>query len=183
MKIIKYTFFMIFFFVIFLGGSLAMGQFFFFQHPMQDQMAPDFVLKTLKGQTLRMSEYRDGQKAILFFWATWCPHCRMQLKQLYDERNNIAKQGIKVILVDLEEDARQVGVYLEKRHIDFEVFLDENADVGEQYQIIGIPSFFFLNSQGKIVAVKNFLPENFEQIFKDRKDGFTFGETPKQPLE
>ena len=43
--------------------------------------APDFVLKSLSGKNLRLSEYR-GDVVMLSFWATWCGDCRAQLDEL-----------------------------------------------------------------------------------------------------
>ena len=80
-----------------------MGQFFFFQHPLQDKEAPDFILKTTLGRTVKMSEYLNDKNGIIFFWATWCPHCRTQLKELNKKKQEFEAQDIKVVLVDLQE--------------------------------------------------------------------------------
>src|SRR5512141_2837583 len=49
--------------------------------PAHGSFAPDFVLKAVDGQNVRLSEYR-GDTVVLSFWANWCGRCRETLSQL-----------------------------------------------------------------------------------------------------
>ena len=77
-------------------------------NPLAGQPAPDFTLPTLSGQVKNMTEYRNGRSAIIFFWATWCPHCRKQIKELAQQRSDIEGKGIKIILVDIDESLQEL---------------------------------------------------------------------------
>ena len=149
------------------GPGYASGQFFF-----QDQetmlvgkAAPDFKLKMLSGKESSLTGFRNGQNTIVFFWATWCPHCREQLAQLTKEKEAIERKGIKIALVDLAEEVPQVRAYVEKYKVDSDVFLDQDGKVSEQYSVIGVPTFFFVNKEGVIKSVEHALPENYEILF------------------
>jgi len=183
MRFFKYSFFFVLFFLVILQTSSAMGQFFFFQHPLQDKKAPDFILKTTQGQEKRMTEFLNGQSGIVFFWSTWCPHCRTQLSYLYKNRQRLEKQGIKLVLVDIEETARDVKDYLKRRKINFEVFLDQEAQVADQYSIIGIPAFFFVDPQGQVVAAKNFFPKDYMRFFRKQNNGSGFSDSPRKRID
>ena len=100
----------------------ARAQFFMFQNPLVDKEAPEFSVPTLSGREQSFTKFRDGDKAIVFFWATWCPHCRTQLKELNENKEKFEEKDIKIVLVDLGESAKIVRKYMEKNKIDIEVF-------------------------------------------------------------
>ena len=149
-----------------LANSQAMGQFLMFNNPMQGQPAPDFTLPTVQGSSLNMTAYRDGKPAIVFFWATWCPHCRQQLKKLYTRRSEIEEEGVRVILVDLQESARQVQSYLTRQKIDADICLDQDGAVSDEYGVLGIPTYFLIDAQGDIRLVKNTFPSNYSKLLQ-----------------
>ena len=87
--------------------SWAAGQFFFMENEAIGKPAPDFTLPTVGGTATSFAQFRGNDKAIIFFWATWCPHCRRELGNLSQKKEELAGKGIKVALVDIGEDAAQ----------------------------------------------------------------------------
>ena len=113
-----------------------------------------------------MSEYRQGQPAIIFFWATWCPHCREALDTLGARVPEIEKQAIKVIVVDVGEGKNDVESYLKAHDVKLEVFFDEDSSVSSDYSILGVPTFFLISSEGTIKSVQHTFPEDYQEILK-----------------
>jgi len=134
------------------------------QNTLVGQLAPDFTLEMISGQEVNMTQYRSGQPAMIFFWATWCPHCRKQLKELTQNRQAIEASGIKIILVDVGENLQEVREYIKVNNISFDVFLDENTETAFKYKIAGVPTFFFVNEEGVILDVKNILIADYKKI-------------------
>ena len=154
---------------VFLASSpvlaLGMGQApFLKEDALLGQSAKDFTLSTVDGQTMSLTKMRDGKGAIVFFWATWCPHCRRTLSDINKGIETIRSKGIKVILVDVGEDAAAVRSYFQKNNMQFDCFLDENSAVAEQYQLIGVPTFFLLNKDGIVRFADHYFPDNYEEI-------------------
>jgi len=145
--------------------SSAMGQFFFMENEKIGKPAQDFTLDTLSGGQKNFTEFREGQKAIIFFWATWCPHCRTQLKKLNTTQETLTKQGIKLVLVDEGEKASIVEQYAKKNKLDFTIFLDKESSLTDPYGIIGLPTFIFVDEEGVVRDVTHSLPESYETIF------------------
>ncbi len=142
----------------------AQAQSFYFEDSLIGEQSPDFTLKTLKQEALSLKDFRQGKPVIVFFWATWCPHCREQLKLLSEHAKAIEEKGIKVALVDLEEPAETVEAYMQKYSVPFDVFFDEEGQVAELYSIIGVPTFFFIDQAGIIQGMEHVFPEDYEEI-------------------
>ncbi|MCK5179517.1 MAG: TlpA family protein disulfide reductase [Candidatus Omnitrophica bacterium] len=143
----------------------ASGQIFFMGNPNVGKEAEDFTLKNLDGMEVSFSELREGKRAIIFFWATWCPHCREALAALGEKKQEIEDQDIKVVLVDVGETKEVVSKYFEKNGIDMDVFLDEKTAVSSIYGVIGIPTYYFIGEDGVVRKVQNSIPEDLDNVF------------------
>lgn len=70
--------------------------------PVPDRLGPDTPLgQTLDGKPVRLGDF-DGRPVLIFFWASWCPHCRNELPVL--ERLQ-AKTGerLRIVAINVEE--------------------------------------------------------------------------------
>gem|GEM_PF-334737 len=143
--------------------SVATGQFYFMENDGVGKPVKDFTLPTVGGAQMSLADFRKQDKTIVFFWATWCPHCRRELGNLVQKKEELAQQGIKIALVDVGEDEATVKQYLQKNKVDFTVFLDQKTAVAESYNIIGVPTFYLVDKQGVVRDVQYGLPENYEE--------------------
>lgn len=111
------------------------------------EKAPDFELKTLTGDTVKLSDYR-GKKVMLNFWATWCPPCKEEMpdmEQLYQEN------GEEVVILAVNIDPQlNVQKFVSEMGITFPVLLDEKDEVNTKYQVLTIPTTYFIDKQGII---------------------------------
>lgn len=151
-------------FVLGVAALSAKAQFIFDENPLLGKQATDFTLNTTSGEPMSLEMFRQGAPAVIFFWATWCPHCREGLRSLAKEQQDFAEKGVKIILVNVEESPRTVKSFIDKYKIPYPVFFDENSQVAEQYGIVGLPTLFFVNKSGTIAGVEHGLPDNFMEI-------------------
>src|ERR1700733_4466911 len=90
---------------LFLSGSVwAMGHLssgVTEESPLIGKPAPDVVLPKSDGASASVIGSRQGKKAILIFWATWCPHCYEELGNINDHLASVEQKGINIILVDV----------------------------------------------------------------------------------
>lgn len=109
--------------------------------------APDFELKTLTGDTVKLSDYK-GKKVMLNFWATWCPPCKAEMPEMqkYYESN---KEKVEILAVNMDTN-NDVAGFVKNGGYTFPILLDEKNDVNKDYGIVSIPTTFFIDEQGVI---------------------------------
>jgi peroxiredoxin len=111
--------------------------------------APDFVLKSIDGSNLRLSEFR-GQVVLLSFFASWCGECRAQLRGLADLYSRYQGAGFELLAVSLDRERRQAGDAIEAIDPDFPVLHDLGQVVGAEYEVESMPLVILIDREGKI---------------------------------
>ena len=114
--------------------------------------APDFTLTRFgTGEKVNLSDLR-GKPLILNFWATWCGPCRAEMPALQAAYERYG-DDLLVVGVDQGEEGAVVGPFLDEFGITFPILLDGDMAVGREYRIMGLPTTFFIDSQGIIRGV------------------------------
>lgn len=121
--------------------------------------AQDFTLKGLDKSSFTLSAYKDKKPVLLFFWTTWCPFCRKELKVLNDRYPQIIKDGYEIAVINVQESTAKVENFAESNKFSFMIFLDSDANVAQSYGIIGIPTYVLIDKQGIIRFEGNSFPE------------------------
>lgn len=120
--------------------------------PAVDHPAPDFVLTRFDtGKEVALSDLR-GRPVILNFWATWCGPCRAEMPALQAAYERYG-EDLLVVGVDQGEEEAVVGPFLDEFGIGFPILMDGDMAVGREYRILGLPTTFFIDSQGIIRGV------------------------------
>ncbi len=119
--------------------------------PEEGKLAPDFLLPTLKGE-VRLSDLR-GKALLVNFWATWCGPCRKEMPQLVAAYERYRQEGLEIVAVNLQEPEDRVRRFMEEFGARFTVALDKTGAVVREYQLLGIPTTFFIDRQGVIRSI------------------------------
>ena len=109
--------------------------------------APDFQLKTLAGDTVKLSDLR-GKKVMLNFWATWCPPCKAEMPEMERFSKQIGDDTV-ILAVNIDPQLDVQG-FVKENKITFPILLDAEDKVNEAYQVLSIPTTYFINSKGII---------------------------------
>jgi peroxiredoxin len=98
-----------------------------------------------------LSDYREKQIVMLFFWTTWCPYCQQEIKALDREQESLAAADIRVFTVNAGERPAKVRDFVNRANVSLQVLLDERGRVSDSYHIIGVPTFVLVDKQGGII--------------------------------
>lgn len=126
----------------------------------------DFKLESLRGGQIALSDYRDKQPVILFFWTSECPYCRSEFKTLNEKYPELLKEGIELLAIDVGEPRQIVADFVKRHYVAFPVLLDKDADVAMSMDLLGVPTYIFINKKGGIVHRGNqFSPRSYKDLF------------------
>ena len=118
--------------------------------------APDFLLTTLDGGTLRLSDLQ-GKPILVNFFATWCVTCRAEMPDLIKTYEQYKSRGLVVIGVNLQEAGDQVRPFVQRFGMTFPVIMDRRGQVAAAWRIggptSGLPSSYFIDASGVIRKV------------------------------
>lgn len=115
--------------------------------------APDFSAPRADTGTLQLSEARKGKKAtLLYFWFQGAPTSVKELGELQKVYAEHQARGFEIVAVNWSNPAETVKRLMGEQKVTFPVVLSGDAEkVSQKYQVLGYPTFYLLDSEGKIL--------------------------------
>lgn len=113
--------------------------------------APDFTLRDLGGNTVRLQDLR-GKVVFLNFWATWCPPCRLEMPTMEQLHREFADQGLVILAVNFRESQDDVRSFVKQHGLTFTTLLDEEEKAFGLYRAWSLPTTYLINKNGEIVG-------------------------------
>jgi thiol-disulfide isomerase/thioredoxin len=134
--------------------------------PLLNKPAPDFTLQDLSGKKLSLADYK-GKAVLINFWATWCGPCKLETPWLVELRNQYAPQGFEILGVDAEADDLKPGdtegwskdkaavtKFVQQMHVPYPVLIDGDSLSKPYGGLDAMPSSFFVDRKGIVVATQ-----------------------------
>jgi len=115
--------------------------------------APNFSLPTLGNTVFELSNYR-GQPVWINFWATWCPPCRAEMRDIQSLQGRLEEDGVAFIAVNFGEDPAEVARYIATAGFTFPVGLDLDKAVVERYRVLALPTHIFIDRYGVVHKIR-----------------------------
>lgn len=114
--------------------------------------APDFTLESLEGKQVQLSGYK-GQAVLLNFWATWCGPCKIEMPWFVQLQKEYGPQGLQIVGVAMDDASKEdISKFVKEMGVNYPILLGKEA-VGQDYGGVNVlPTTFFIDRDGKIVA-------------------------------
>jgi len=139
--------------------------------------APDFTVFDEEGNAVKLSDFK-GSPVVVNFWATWCYYCKQEMPEFETLYKNYP--DIKFLMINatdgVQESEAAARQYIKENGYTFDVYYDLRQDAAMTYGVSGLPTTYFINSEGEIVAgTSGYLDrvalENGISMIRAKKDG------------
>lgn len=124
--------------------------------------APDFTLKSMNGENIKLSEYR-GEVVMLNFWASWSSSSRQEMPLLNELYKRYKGKGFTLFGVNVAEDPAKARQLLRDVHVIFPILMDTRNIVSEMYKVEAMPSTIILDRDGNM----RYMHRGYEPGFED----------------
>ena len=132
--------------------------------------APNFTLKSLRGDNIKLSEHR-GEVIMLNFWATYCDTCKDAFPVLNDIYLKYRDKGFTLLSISTESDLKKISNYMRGQQVAFPVLLDTTHEVSKKYEVAGLPGTYLIDRDGQLRYVhKDFKPGKEDEYRKQVRE-------------
>jgi cytochrome c biogenesis protein CcmG/thiol:disulfide interchange protein DsbE len=137
-----------------------------FLSPLTGKPAPAFALEDLSGKKVSLNSYK-GKAVLINFWATWCAPCKIETPWLIELRNQYTAQGFEVLGISTEGDDLQkddkaglekqksaIAKFVQEMKVSYPVLINGDSLSKSYGGLDEMPTSFFVDRKGTVVAVQ-----------------------------
>jgi len=115
--------------------------------------APDFELRRLDGENVKLSSHRDKEIVILDMWATWCGPCVAELPLVAEVSEAYRSKGVVTYAVNQGEEEKSVKEFVQSENVKLQVLLDTEGRAGNAYHAEAIPMLVIVGKDGTVQSI------------------------------
>ena len=131
------------------------------------QIAPDFALPNLQGQTVNHITLQ-GKVTLINFWFPSCPACATEMPKLIRMHQDYQGKNFQIIAVSIpvpSDPLPVVQTYAQTHRLPFTVLHDAQGRTQQAYQVIAAPTSFLVDKNGRIA--KTYVGEpDFAEVYR-----------------
>lgn len=103
-------------------------------------------VKLLDGKSVSLNDYKS-KPVIIYFWASWCPTCKLQSSAI----DELSKEfQVLTIAVNSGSD-KEIKEYMDEKGYSFATINDKSGNISRDFKVKAFPTTFVLDSNGSII--------------------------------
>ncbi|MGE4667590.1 TlpA family protein disulfide reductase [Yersinia enterocolitica] len=115
------------------------------------EVAPQLAAYDLQGKPVALEQWK-GKQVYLNFWSANCGGCLADMAAL-DKLSQQYQQDIVVVAINTDPEQVDIAPVLAQRNISYPVIRDQLGITQERYQVIGTPTSFMIDRNGKVTEL------------------------------
>ncbi len=116
-----------------------------------DMEAATFKFESLDSIDALMEDI-EGKVTFVNIWGKDCPYCLDELPHINELYQNYADdEEVEVITINFTDSASDVKGLMEDEGYVFDVYLDEEEEAVQYFEVLGLPSNYLVDADGEIV--------------------------------
>ncbi|WP_367617664.1 thiol-disulfide oxidoreductase ResA [Salirhabdus salicampi] len=120
----------------------------------EGDVAPNFSLEQVNGEgAIVLHEDYAGKGVMLNFWATYCEPCKDEMPYMEDLYPIYKEKGVEILAVSLDSTQIVIDRFIDNYGLTFPIVHDKRGQVMELYNIVPIPTTYFINPDGTIERI------------------------------
>ncbi|EXI73894.1 MAG: Thiol-disulfide oxidoreductase ResA [Candidatus Accumulibacter sp. SK-11] len=113
-------------------------------------VAPAFAAPTLDAGPLAFPGELRGRPVVIRFWADWCRFCADEMQAIEGVWQRHRQQGLVVLAINAGQSRQEVEAFIRRIGVGYPVLLDEQAAISRRYGVVGLPTTYFVDVDGRI---------------------------------
>lgn len=127
------------------------------QKPVAEVQSVDPLLANLSRDAIRPAELR-GKVVLVDIWASWCQPCAEALPFLAQLRDELGKDDLELVTVNVDADRRAATAFLKGLGLEEKILVlndPEAKQVEKELGILRLPTTLFIDRTGRVRFVES----------------------------
>jgi len=122
------------------------------------RIARPFEMNGLDGKLVRFPEEYKNKLVLMFFWATWCPHCQKEIPNVVAAANQFKdEKEFDIVGISLDKPGGDQAVkdYVKQKGANWRQSFDGmqfSSPVAMQYKVKSIPALFLVDTANMTIV-------------------------------
>lgn len=118
-------------------------------------IVPDIAINDSSGSIIKLSEI-SAEKTLVVFYASWCPHCKDMLPQIYELYKNQKDKQFEVLAVSIDTSKADWMSFIKTNKLDWMNASDLkcwDGKTAKDYFIYATPTMLLLDKEKKFIKI------------------------------